>query len=293
MDDTETQTPHSGKRDTKMAKTNSKATNRSATHQGTCQICGRQQMLPGGKLAKHGYTTRWGFFSGTCTGSGWGPFETHCDKIEDAIVRATDHAAYLRTKAAELKASKDVTKVWRHVYQSATWKDRTSRYVWQLLDIVDGTVTEMRRDTNGTEQAKVCKVADYNETLEQAVAAQNARRAGEWLAEAVKYDEYVAWQTKRLATWTAQPEKLVALDRTNDRKGPLVHFGLHWSGRGRACASSVMASYTGHTTTEMAKVTCDKCKKTGKWQEAVETAAKHGGSYTLRYKDNSTVKVVA
>lgn len=276
-----------------MAKTNSKATNRSATHQGTCQICGRAQMLPGSKLAKHGYTTRWGFFSGTCTGSGWGPFETHCDKIEDAIVRAKQHAAHLRSEAKQLVASTDVTKVWRHVYQAATWSDRTSRYIWTLLPVVDGHVVEVSRETNGGNRERRVKVADYNETLQQAVAAQNARRAQVWLDEAVKYDEYVKWQTKRLATWTAQPEKLVALDRTNDRKGPLVHFGLSYWGRGKACASSAMAADKGHTTTVMANVTCDKCKHTNSWAKAVETAAQHGGEYTLRYKSGDTVKVVA
>lgn len=48
------------------------------THRGHCQCCGRVQAIergPGvtvdrGKIAKHGYTTQWGYFSGTCAGSG-------------------------------------------------------------------------------------------------------------------------------------------------------------------------------------------------------------------------------
>ena len=39
-----------------------------ATHDGECQLCGRMQKLPDGRLAKHGYTTRWGFFQGVCPG---------------------------------------------------------------------------------------------------------------------------------------------------------------------------------------------------------------------------------
>lgn len=46
-----------------------------ATHRGTCQCCGREQKLPGGVLSKHGYTTEWGFFEGTCTGAGRLPLE--------------------------------------------------------------------------------------------------------------------------------------------------------------------------------------------------------------------------
>lgn len=43
------------------------STDRTATHNGTCQACGRQHAVnvKSGKLAKHGYTVDWGFFNGT------------------------------------------------------------------------------------------------------------------------------------------------------------------------------------------------------------------------------------
>lgn len=265
---------------------------RSATHTGTCQICGHHQMLPSGKLAKHGYTTRWGFFSGTCSGSGYRPFETHTDRIEDAVARAKDTAKRLRAEAKALRGSDDVSKVWRHVYQQATYSDRTSRYVWQLLDVtvVDGkaTVVETRREMSGAEKQKTVTL---DGTAADAVRRCNGVRADALDKEAKQYDGYVAWQTERLATWKPQP--LQARADGGERKGPLVHFGLHWSGRGKACASSVMASQTGHTTYNMAAVTCDKCKQTTKWQEAQALAAEHGGSYTLRYKSGDTVTVKA
>lgn len=37
---------------------------------GTCQLCQSSQKLPGGRVATHGYTVEWGFFLGTCRGSG-------------------------------------------------------------------------------------------------------------------------------------------------------------------------------------------------------------------------------
>jgi hypothetical protein len=48
-----------------------------ATHNGTCQACGRQHAVnpKTGLLAKHGYTVDWGFFNGTCAGSDRKPLE--------------------------------------------------------------------------------------------------------------------------------------------------------------------------------------------------------------------------
>lgn len=45
-----------------------------ATHNGTCQACGRKQALRG-TIAKHGYTVDYGYFSGTCGGSDRQPLE--------------------------------------------------------------------------------------------------------------------------------------------------------------------------------------------------------------------------
>ena len=62
-------------------------TSHAATHEGSCQICGRQQKLPGNVLSKHGYTTRWGFFSGVCPGASYEPFEVSCDLIARYVER--------------------------------------------------------------------------------------------------------------------------------------------------------------------------------------------------------------
>jgi hypothetical protein len=37
---------------------------RKATYRGTCQACGRVQMLPADTLSLHGYTSRWGWWFG-------------------------------------------------------------------------------------------------------------------------------------------------------------------------------------------------------------------------------------
>lgn len=48
-----------------------------STHTGICQACGRRQAVhvKTGMIAKHGYTTEYGFFNGTCGGSDALPLE--------------------------------------------------------------------------------------------------------------------------------------------------------------------------------------------------------------------------
>ena len=48
-----------------------------STHTGICQACGRRQAVhvKTGLIAKHGYTTEYGFFNGTCGGSDALPLE--------------------------------------------------------------------------------------------------------------------------------------------------------------------------------------------------------------------------
>jgi ssDNA-binding Zn-finger/Zn-ribbon topoisomerase 1 len=81
---------------------------KSATHIGTCQVCGSVQMLPisrTGKslLAKHGYVVEYGWgFQGVCQGSGHLPFEQSCEYTKkitaeaEASIAAYDPAADIR-----------------------------------------------------------------------------------------------------------------------------------------------------------------------------------------------------
>ena len=62
-------------------------TNRKATHNGTCQACGRVQAVDpvSGTLAKHGYTVTFGFFMGTCAGSARKPVEHATDLLDRTV----------------------------------------------------------------------------------------------------------------------------------------------------------------------------------------------------------------
>lgn len=70
-------------------------TNRKHTHTAHCQLCDREQAanVKSANLAKHGYTKRWGFFSGTCPGSGHQPYEYSADLIPARLV-AADESIY-------------------------------------------------------------------------------------------------------------------------------------------------------------------------------------------------------
>lgn len=58
-------------------------TGNQATHQGTCQICGKMHKVNNktGLLATHGYTLEYGFFNGECDGRHQKPFEVSSDAL--------------------------------------------------------------------------------------------------------------------------------------------------------------------------------------------------------------------
>lgn len=79
---------------------------KSATHNGTCQICGRHQAFAKYVIAKHGYTVEHGYFQGTCPGSGHQPLEfdrTFADEVAASLRR---DAAMQAIKVARINAGK-------------------------------------------------------------------------------------------------------------------------------------------------------------------------------------------
>lgn len=59
---------------------------RASKYGGTCQVCEREMKLPGGVLSKHGYTKPWGWYMGTCAGSGELPYEQSCQVIANQMI---------------------------------------------------------------------------------------------------------------------------------------------------------------------------------------------------------------
>ena len=78
---------------------------RSATHYGTCQLCGSLQKAPGGYLAKHGYDVQYGFFNGVCQGSHELPYEVSSELLVSVLAATKlSIANYVAAPTPERKA---------------------------------------------------------------------------------------------------------------------------------------------------------------------------------------------
>lgn len=117
------------------------ATSRSATHYGTCQLCGSLQKAPGGYLAKHGYDVQYGFFNGVCRGSHELPYEESCDLlvavlagIKVSIETYVQEPAPKRTTPSKftpgyLKAKREQDPVWvAEERADAEWRAKEAQY---------------------------------------------------------------------------------------------------------------------------------------------------------------------
>lgn len=98
-----------------------------ATHDGTCQACGRQHAVnpKTGNLAKHGYTVDWGFFNGTCSGSDKQPLE-----IDTAHNVAIVEALYQRAADLEKRAAGEITEVQVDVGRELVNGKAVRKYRW-------------------------------------------------------------------------------------------------------------------------------------------------------------------
>lgn len=190
-----------------------------ATHTGECQACGHLQKLPGGVLSKHGYTKRWGFFSGTCMGANWRPLETHFDLIEKCIASARARVDLLKVRVAELRAPATEEKGMAHVYIPSRSAGRLgSRYQWQEVSLIPVLWTgdyktgelqtveyDVKYDT-GTERVNAHRSGiNFHGTTVLEYATHMRGKFADYLEKEVRQvEEYIVWQTDRLAKWTAR-----------------------------------------------------------------------------------------
>jgi len=115
--------------------TTSTSSSRSATHYGSCQLCGSLQKAPGGYLAKHGYDVKYGFFNGVCRGSNELPYEVSCDllvsvlaSIKISIANYVEEPAPKRTTPGRFTSGYNRAKVER----SAQWvADEQAEAAWR------------------------------------------------------------------------------------------------------------------------------------------------------------------
>ena len=182
-----------------------------ATHRGRCQACDSKQKLPAGVLALHGYTTRWGFFSGTCPGSGHMPFEQSTDLIARCIADARREADTLRAEADAAEANRDPEKVWVRAYYSGAGRG-DSGYRWTQTrltpDPVHGVVYRHPGDARPARSERMACFPGHG--IAAAVRSCAIDRAVYLRKEAARRDDYADWQAARIADW--KPAELTPVD---------------------------------------------------------------------------------
>lgn len=200
-------------------KTTAKAkTNRAAVNDGTCQVCGSRQKLPAGRIAKHGYTTQFGFFSGTCIGSDELPFEQSTDVIEEAIRNAEEKKDLFAHMQREVLFNQKSDRGWVKLYRAATVYT-AGGYYWAECEFraTPFTAGEQTFDVveflhPGEGNRKEAWVSAHNKgiyaaenTVASYINATNLKYADFVGAQIAEIERYVAWQQKRVNEWKPQP----------------------------------------------------------------------------------------
>ena len=174
-----------------------------ATHLGTCQACGRGQMLPGGVLSDHGYEIRDGWRRGSCMGTGHKPYEESTNLIQLSIDRAIASAASKRQRAAdELAVPMGALECWRKVYHpELSNRSRGSVYLWHK-----GRVEGERFNLDFVYEGKRDSLRGAGPHTAERVA-QDGREAyaHSLLASANRSNAYAEAQTRRIADWQPKP----------------------------------------------------------------------------------------
>lgn len=198
-----------------------------ATHIGHCQLCGREQKLPGGRLSKHGYTVRWSFFEGVCPGAEHLPYELAKNLLQGALESVE---ARIIDLYAEARSAREETEFfWVSEYHGAERRGgRTVQSYWAWETYPLGSLIVSTYD--GGERGKVEYVSKYhrkydndvtreeqvacygNDSSPAGVVAQlNERRSQAFIAEAKQHEEYANWLALRIEEWKPdQPLKPVA-----------------------------------------------------------------------------------
>lgn len=188
-----------------------------STHKGNCQVCDRLQMLPNGRLSKHGYTKRFHYFEGVCPGAKYLPFQQDTSLIPPMIENAKATAKRHRTAAKTWRSNKT------YVVKKSVYSSDIKMQSWDFYNkfkkssiLVEGTLSA-RKDKPEDKFTKLwftCTVdgKEYNfklhgvyTHLDEYRDQLNESQAIHHNGMAKNFDEYVAWQTKRLKEWKPQP----------------------------------------------------------------------------------------
>ncbi len=295
-----------------------------ADFQGTCQVCGRLQMLPKGLLSKHGYDVQWGFFNGVCWGADHLPFEQDITLVKKAIAQAAADAKLIRELSVEKRADRSPKNVELTVYaydvrradngeRLSSWDFTAEMGVKGSSVTVRGDVAKKgdeiefrftRRDVEYVVAFGFSKNVSARTTIDEFVGKINASEADSMISRAKQLDDYRKWQEKRIEGWKPHPEKLVPVDPKSREE--TVHAVNEYlskkQGRDVALCSAYSARFRQDyklKTKDRSKVTCKACLKSlaaSDAQAAIEAKAKvvvdamvskYGDQVLVRWSDAS------
>jgi hypothetical protein len=234
-----------------------------ATHFGHCQICGRQQKVTGKRLAKHGYTIRYGWQMGECFGSNSQPYELSNDRLLDAIKAAKAYILQTEATIERLQASP----MHGDGMVMAIGADRRHAapcdyYLRQVKLIVEeGKI--VARDTYGriVHLRSALRGAKTVEEAARELANVHITRLGQSISQA---RESIPYMQARLDSW--KPAPLIPISAAElEAAAPRVHYQVKRYGyTTTACSASATGAHRNANkdkTTDATKVTCEKCAK--------------------------------
>jgi hypothetical protein len=201
-----------------------------ATHKGSCQCCGRLQMLPEGKLSKHGYAVAgYGYFVGVCRGAKYLPFEQSKDQVERYIREAQEVEGRFLESIAEYSTPTEGSKAMYHEYRRYDSNRRMNGYHWVEIELVVVATHHAEPWTyNGvTHPAYDYYTFGYKNYEDKIVGLNSSgddnKSVGaratylnslyvehELKPNLVRVQQYIKWQKERIKNWAPKP--LVAVE---------------------------------------------------------------------------------
>lgn len=190
-----------------------------AAHIGECQCCCRRQMLPKGRLAKHGYQVAgYGFFNGVCWAAGELPYEVSCDFIKDTVLpRLRTELQSLNEFKTRLLEPATEAKGYHSVYNPHFG------YSWKKVDVIEeeGAIYlsyEEQRTIYAEKKLQKHRTFRYTwihgTTVQEVVDCMNAHYANGEVAKNIQFiEDQITRQERRVAEWKLtdlEPVKKVA-----------------------------------------------------------------------------------
>ncbi|QFR57821.1 hypothetical protein CPT_Moby_073 [Stenotrophomonas phage Moby] len=148
---------------------------------GICQVCGREQAVNKGVMAKHGYTIEYGFFNGTCPGAAKQPLNVTRETLDIIIVQQKEVVASNKEMIEALKAGTKrplIVRNWRG--EDVKWEEANE---YEQKRGIESAIWNMEGDVRGRENwmvqmnklAEVTLGTELREVIQQAGPARIER----------------------------------------------------------------------------------------------------------------------